>query len=345
MKTRKIWLCLAALAGLLMPGLLRAQNVGININAGQAFILNGNQGVLDVQVCNSDPLGQSTPANAITPLVSFPINLTILSVTNVDGTPLAAADYDVLYVSNNDAEGSHDVKVRIKKPLEAFGACALYRIHLQGNAVGTGAILGTLLFEQLLQSNSPLDDNSESTIPVMVNLPVKLKSFDAKKVENSAVVNWSTTEEINSDRFEVQRSRNGKEWSTIQTVQSAGESNSLQAYEALDRESMSGENLYRLKMIDSDGSTAFSAVKSLKFDVAGMVVYPNPVVDFLHLSAAEWDKVEAVSIHDVAGRAVYQSGDKPESSINVSKFVAGVYHVRVKKSDGTESNYRIAVAK
>lgn len=345
MKTRKMWLGLTVLAGLLVPQMLRAQNVGININAGQASILNGQQGILDVQVCNNDPLGQPTPANAITPLVSFPTNLTILSVTNLNGTPLLATDYDVIFISNNDSEGSHDVKVRIKQPLQAFGACANYRINVQGNGVGAGAILGTLLFEKVLQSNSALDDNSESTIPVLVNLPVTLKEFNAEKVEKSAVLTWSTTEETNSDRFEVQRSANGKEWTTFETVQSAGESNALRNYEATDRTPMNGENLYRLKMIDNDGSTAYSAVRSLKFAGVGMVVYPNPVVDFLHLDTPDWDRVSAVMIYDVTGRAVYESRDKPESMVDVKGLLSGVYSVRVKNSDGTEQNFRIVIAK
>ncbi|MGV3603951.1 MAG: T9SS type A sorting domain-containing protein [Dyadobacter fermentans] len=345
MKTRRMWFSLVVLTVLLMPQLVRAQNAGINIDAPQTSILNGQQGVLDVYVCNNDVNGLDTPTDAITPLISFPLNLTVVSVKNTDGTDLLPTDFDNIFIDNTDTEGSHNVKVRIKKPLIAFGACAVYRITVQGNAVGTGDILGTLLFEKLLQSNSPLDDNSEATIPVLINLPVTLKDFNATKVEQSAVLKWSTAEETNSDYFDVQRSANGREWATIQTIQSVGESKTLRTYEAIDLEPMNGENLYRLKMVDNDLSTAYSSVKSLEFDTGVDLVYPNPVVDFLHLDNKNWAKVSAVTIHDLKGRAVYESGTKPEAAIDMRSFTNGVYVVRIKSSDGSEGIYRIVIAK
>ncbi|MCF0070731.1 T9SS type A sorting domain-containing protein [Dyadobacter sp. CY261] len=345
MKTRKMWLRLFVLATLLAPQFLRAQNVGININANQLSILNGNQGTLDVYMCNNDPGGLSTPPNAVAALVSFPINLTILGVTKLDGTALAAADFDIIFISNNDSEGSHDVKVRYKKPLVAFDDCAEFRVLVQGNAVGNGLILGTLQFEQLLASNDTDDDNSESSIPVMVNLPVTLRDFNAEKVEGSAKLTWHTTEETNSDRFEVQRSVKGKEWTTIESVQSAGESTITRSYEAIDRTPLKGENLYRLKMVDNDSSTAFSRVRSVKFDGTLAFVYPNPVGDYLHLNDDNWANVSQVTILDKNGRQVYVSGKNPESKIDVRSLASGIYNVRIKNADGLENSYRIAVAK
>lgn len=344
MKTRKMWLRLFALAVLLAPQLVRAQNVGININAGQLSILNGHQGIMDVYMCNNDPGGLSTPSDAVSALVSFSTNLTILGVTKLDGTPLPAADFGIVFIDNS-SQDSHNVKVLCKKPLVAFDDCAEFRILVQGNAVGTGAVSGTLLFEKLLQSNNPNDDNSASSIPVMVNLPVTLRDFNAEKVEGSVVLTWSTSEETNSDRFEVQRSTKGKEWITIESVQSAGESIAIRSYEAIDRNPLKGENLYRLKMIDKDSSTAFSSIRSVKFDGASAFVYPNPVVDYLYLSDDNWGSVSQVTILDKTGRQVYVSGKKLETKIDVRSLASGIYNVRIKTADGLENNYRVAVGK
>ncbi|MNL65040.1 hypothetical protein D3C87_1893200 [compost metagenome] len=98
-------------------------------------------------------------------------------------------------------------------------------------------------------------------------------------------------------------------------------------------------------MIDKDSSYAFSSVKSVKFDGALASVYPNPVVDYLHLNDENWSKVVQVTILDKTGRQVYVSGKKPESKIDVRSLASGIYNVRVKNADGLESSYRIAVGK
>lgn len=59
-------------------------------------------------------------------------------------------------------------------------------------------------------------------------LPVKLVQLGARVVEQSVVINWGTSEEMNSAGFDVQRSRNGKFWETLRTVAAYGESTGLQ---------------------------------------------------------------------------------------------------------------------
>nr|MBZ1363183.1 Ig family protein [Dyadobacter fermentans]MBZ1363278.1 Ig family protein [Dyadobacter fermentans] len=73
----------------------------------------------------------------------------------------------------------------------------------------------------------------------------------------TALLTWSTTEEVNSDRFEIERSLNGKGWSTIGKVRSNGESSVLRNYTYTDDSPEKGENLYRLRMVDLDGTYAF----------------------------------------------------------------------------------------
>lgn len=337
----KIWVGLAMLTGVLMPQFLRAQNVTLNINAAQPFILNGETGFLDVYLCNTDQLDIAVPPNRIRVLASFPTNLVIEGITNEDGTE--ALDFDVLFTNNDDSEGAHDINVQYK-PALANLTCVTYRIRVKGKGVGTGPILASLSFAMPINNNTG-DDNSTSSIAVQVNLPVTLKDFNAERKENSAFLSWSTTDEVNSDRFDVQRSVNGKDWATIQTVQAAGESNLTRDYSAVDEKPLEGENLYRLKMIDKDSSTAFSSVRSLKFEGVPTKLYPNPVTDFLHLESSDWEAVSAVTIYNVNGRAVYKSSTKPESTIDIRSLSPGVYNVKIRKTGGTESSYRIAIAK
>jgi hypothetical protein len=102
-------------------------------------------------------------------------------------------------------------------------------------------------------------------------LPVTLVSFFAKKENQAALLQWTTSYETNSAFFEIQRSENGKDWHALGQVAAGGESKALLQYAFTDSNPISGgsskgENLYRLKMVDTDERFAYSMIRSLRFD-------------------------------------------------------------------------------
>ncbi|WP_146202213.1 hypothetical protein [Dyadobacter jejuensis] len=108
-----------------------------------------------------------------------------------------------------------------------------------------------------------------------VPLPVTLISFTATKVSggaerSTALLIWQTSSEVNSDRFDIERSQDGKKWSSIGNVAAGGDKSSNTNYSFIDKtptydRTRPGENLYRLKMIDKDGTFAYSRIQSLDF--------------------------------------------------------------------------------
>ncbi|MCE7059861.1 T9SS type A sorting domain-containing protein [Dyadobacter sp. CY343] len=176
-------------------------------------------------------------------------------------------------------------------------------------------------------------------------LPVKLVSFDANAENGVANLVWKTSEESNSSHFDVQRSKDGKQWATIATVKAMGESKIDQTYLASDNNPFSGENLYRLHMIDQDGASAYSMIRSIKFEFVSASVYPNPVVDELTINTSDISKVSNVSIINIAGQEVFKSVGKPREKIKVSGLNAGVYVVNIKSTNGEQNSYKILVVK
>ncbi|MGN7888419.1 hypothetical protein [Dyadobacter sp. 22481] len=55
-------------------------------------------------------------------------------------------------------------------------------------------------------------------IPFEKPLPVTLISFTAIESEGTVVLSWETTQKTNSDRFEIQRSRDAKAWFVLGSV-------------------------------------------------------------------------------------------------------------------------------
>jgi hypothetical protein len=89
-------------------------------------------------------------------------------------------------------------------------------------------------------------------------LPVVLTSFQAQLSQTGITINWQTAAETNSERFDVQRSTDLVSYEAIGSLSAAKTSESTQVYEITDKTPIEGFNYYRLKMIDLDGTFAYS---------------------------------------------------------------------------------------
>ena len=72
-------------------------------------------------------------------------------------------------------------------------------------------------------------------------------------------------QETYSDFFQVQRSADAKNLQDLGVVNAQGESNELAKYNYTDNTPLNGRNLYRLEMVDKDGSFAYSRINELAF--------------------------------------------------------------------------------
>jgi hypothetical protein len=89
-------------------------------------------------------------------------------------------------------------------------------------------------------------------------LPVVLTSFQGQLSQKGISLNWQTSSETNSDRFDVQRSASLQSFETIGQLVAASSSESNQNYEFVDENPIEGLNYYQLKMIDKDATFELS---------------------------------------------------------------------------------------
>ena len=179
---------------------------------------------------------------------------------------------------------------------------------------------------------------------LILPLPVTLTRFTASAEGKTALLSWATTEEINSDRFEIERSTDGRNWGLIGTVASTGESKVLVDYTFSDNTPFAGENLYRLKMVDKDNTYAYSAIRNVRIKgEAGVKPYPNPVADKLLIDG--YNAVRELSVKNTAGQSLLQMHKVSNTGIDVSKLTPGIYFVTVTLFDGTISTHKVAVTR
>ncbi|GGM86957.1 hypothetical protein GCM10010967_19180 [Dyadobacter beijingensis] len=178
-------------------------------------------------------------------------------------------------------------------------------------------------------------------------LPVSLIDFSTAREGSIATLSWSTSEESNSDYFEIQRSGDGKDWGKLKSLPAKGESVVEAHYSAVDDSPLGGNNFYRLKMVDKDGTFAFSQIRNLKFEQKeGFTLFPNPVSDKLNFKSEEdWKNVSSVKIYNAQGVEVYTSPLVPEKEVNVKSLPAGLYVAKLSKRNGQYKAYRITIAR
>jgi hypothetical protein len=183
--------------------------------------------------------------------------------------------------------------------------------------------------DNTVSANASVDNFSQSTSA----LPVILLNFTGQNVQDEYnALQWSTSSEVNSGYFEVQRSPDGTSYSPLGTVKASGASTTVQQYNFEDPKPFQGMNNYRLKMVDLDGKFSYSPVVSVLFGkLAAPLVFPNPVHSSL-TALAGIDAIRELRVTDATGTILRQLGNQAgASSITVytGDLAQGVYFVQV----------------
>jgi hypothetical protein len=108
-------------------------------------------------------------------------------------------------------------------------------------------------------------------------LPVTLTKFSAS-CSDFISINWTTASEQNSDYFEVEKSRDGQNWTLVDEQNAAGNSSKNINYSLVDKNGWKGLTYYRLKQVDIDGKGEVFGPISASCDgnESSISVFPNP---------------------------------------------------------------------
>jgi hypothetical protein len=162
-------------------------------------------------------------------------------------------------------------------------------------------------------------------------LPVTLVNFLATAQQAGVLLSWSTASELNSARFEVERSLDGQAFARIAQVVAAGSSTSTRAYAYRDAGLPAGTPLlyYRLRQVDQDGTATYSPVRPVIVGSAGLVIYPNPARAAATLAGAPAHTV--VQVLDALGQVLVVTTTDATGTAQLAlptELAAGLYVVR-----------------
>ncbi len=306
---------------------------------------------IEVTVGNTGPVSD-VPQAKLRPIIQVPASVTFLPNAQQVGLP---AGWTIL--SNS---GSQLRVCNTTDPLPV-NTSRLITLKVQGVTItppqtfsgninfgnGTNCAAGPSVNGDVIADNS-----ATSTLEVVaVPLPLILNSFSVKSDNCTAHLNWSTSGETNFEKFEIERSAsNNAKWETIGSISAQGNSSSNSTYYFTDDNNYSDNKvvLYRLKMIDIDGSFSYSSVLNavIKCDQQNLSVFPNPVTNGkFNVSVHSTEVVEA-KLTSITGQLVKKiSLANGMNSIDVSELSNGVYFLNAKFENRISQNVKVTIRK
>lgn len=189
-----------------------------------------------------------------------------------------------------------------------------------------------------------IDDIKFASCPTGGPVPVIFNSVTANVKGSGVLVNWSTSSEINNDRYDVERSTDqGRNWIPIATVKGRGNYSSLAQYQAYDAKPSIGRNLYRIKQIDFDGRSKYSVTVGIQVETGStnISVLTNPIRDRIILDfLSDKNQMTGISLIDITGKPVLKTNvaimkGSSRKEINVPASLGkGLYILQVVDEEG-----------
>ncbi|MFP5042901.1 glycosyl hydrolase family 28 protein [Parasediminibacterium sp. JCM 36343] len=173
-------------------------------------------------------------------------------------------------------------------------------------------------------------------------LPLGLLDFTASYNNQEVTLQWGTTNEINMDRFAVERSTDGNSFTSITALHA--KNNLIQNdYSTSDASLFTGTVYYRLKMVGKDGSFSYSKIVAVPLPTynSQLSIFPNPAKNTITVSHPGFTKAAQLNILSADGKCLssllIQPG-KTSTLLNVASLTSGTYTIVVKTQDKTLIN-------
>lgn len=158
-------------------------------------------------------------------------------------------------------------------------------------------------------------------------LPVTWQSFTAIQKDNGVLLNWSTSEDLNTKEFEVQCG-DGSHWNTISSIDAAINNNKVNSYSYFHRSGLDDARYYRIMERDVDGKENYSKIIRVNFgSQKTLTIYTNPVVNGALI--VQLDNKENLQLFNSAGNLLLQKQMQAGmQQVQLPCLQKGIYFIR-----------------
>ena len=224
--------------------------------------------------------------------------------------------------------------------------------------IGTGELVGDVITGIVIGYDHPATSGSYAAYidDVIIDidlaaLPVALLSVEASRETNEIVnVYWKIANEISMKQYEVERSTDGVDFTTVGTINTLGKTE----YSFTDRIAFAGICYYRIKAVSVNGELDYSSIRFVS-SIHGafqVVSYPNPIasgsiftLEIINEEAFQYQ----LRLYNFLGQAVLQSSidattNRYSYSIHLPEhLVSGAYQLEVISPSGNRVIQKIVI--
>ena len=247
--------------------------------------------------------------------------------------------------SANPTSGTYNTTLYCNGATNAAGVAA-WTVEKSQNSGSTWILSGTCdptstaaIVKRNGMNGFSLFAAAQATIP----LPVELLGFYGFEDQGINYLNWETASEVNSDHFDLERSRSGNDFYAIRQLDGAGTTSQKNNYSAIDQKPYYPVTYYRVKQVDKNGDFTYTPTIAIQQDneepLTVHQVYPNPTKEKLFIEfSLEKAELVTVTITDLAGKSV-QTVSMEGATTNVveissRQWLPGMYLVRLATESG-----------
>ncbi|MDP3929634.1 MAG: T9SS type A sorting domain-containing protein [Bacteroidota bacterium] len=206
-----------------------------------------------------------------------------------------------------------------------------YTFNWQTPSSFAGGATFYLAFNEADGNSSSSGDNIYIKTFSVTVLPVRWLDFSAKEEQGKVVLQWSTAQEINNERFEIEQSEDGINFETIGSVKGKGNSEKISHY-SFNQVNPTKLTHYRIKQIDFDGKFDYS--KLISYDP---IMPTKPEIFVSTTSNSIWfshiETIKSISLYNLKGDLVANYAQINEAQLALPSLPLGIYLLRVTEND------------
>lgn len=164
-------------------------------------------------------------------------------------------------------------------------------------------------------------------------LAIKLTDFKGTRLNNNEVeISWTAIETSKNDKYQLEKSINGKDWVTLKEFPATYDNGSKAVYSFIDNNISTTPTLYRIAMHEASGKFYYSPTINIPGNnkAIAYIISPNPSFNNsinIRLSSKE-EKVN-ILITDISGRVLRKLIRLNSGTYMVSNLPSGIYLVKL----------------
>ncbi len=210
---------------------------------------------------------------------------------------------------------------------------ATWNFNWQTPASYTGGATFYVALNEADGNSSSSGDNIYLKTFTATVLPVRWLDFSATHASDGVQLKWSTAQEINNNKFEVERSEDGVNFETIHNTKGKGNSETTSYYSYMDGNPLPSKAFYRIKQIDFDGNSDYSVVVNYEPNsLKEPIVIVNASAQSIWFSQP--DAIKEIIVWGLNGQMVNKFETNGNATMPLTGLQNGLYLIEINGTQG-----------